>query len=100
MVRLVIEDHEVVDVADDHTEIDARIRRLGHWLFAKEVVGRVDVVEGWVDPALVDAMYIGQEQIAAVRHKTDLVLDMDRQLEITVPILSLITVRRKQRIVT
>ena len=49
--------------------------------------------------ALIDAVDVGQEEIAALGNEADLVLDVDRHLKVAIPALAFPTVGRQQRVV-
>ena len=65
MVRLVVEDHQLVDVAHDHAQVDLAVGRRAGRPRAEEVVHRVLVVRRSRDViAGVDAMDVRQKDVA------------------------------------
>jgi hypothetical protein len=43
-------------------------------------------------------MNVGEEQVPGLRHVSDLVLDVDGDLEVVLPVLALVAVRRQHRV--
>jgi hypothetical protein len=80
VVRLVVEHGELVDIADDLAEIGFAVGGLAGRLETEgreEVIAQVIVVERRLaGVAKIDAVDVGQKQIAGVAHNADIVLDM------------------------
>src|SRR5208337_792481 len=74
--------------------------RLRHRLRAEEIVGRVLVLKGG-SPGLTleHAMDVRKKEISRFADVADLVLNMDGQLEIVLPVLALVAIVGQQRIV-
>jgi hypothetical protein len=103
VVGLVIEDGQFIDLADDLAEVGLAVRRLADWLGpegVEEVITQVVVFKRRLNYVpKIDAMDIGQEQIAGRTHHADIVLNVQRDLEIVAPVLAFEAVVWQHRIV-
>ena len=98
VMGLVVEQDEIGHLADDHGEIDLAVGRLADRLLAKEIARCVRVVETRLVSGFVDAVDVGQEEIALGGDQPDLILNMHRELEIVLPVAALVAVGRKDRV--
>ena len=78
VVRFVVEDGEFVDLAHEFAEVGLAVRRLARRFGAEgleEIVAQVVVVErGLAHVAEIDAVDVGQKQVAGVTHHAHVVL--------------------------
>ncbi len=103
MVRFVVEHCQFVDLAHQLAEIDVAVGGLADGLGAegrKEVVAQIVIVQRRFDHVTeIDAVDIGQEQIAGGANQTYVVLDVQRDLKVIPPVLAVEAVVREHRIV-
>ena len=103
VVRLVVENREFGDLADDFAQIGAAIVGRADGLRAErveEVLGKVVIVERWLAHVTeIHAVDIGQEQIADLALDPHIVLDVQRHLEVVAPVLPTVSVVGQDRIV-
>ena len=87
-------------LADDLREVHQRVGRLRHRLGTEKIIGRVLVVDRrFFGASLEHPVNVGKKQVALFADVTDLILNVDGQLEIVLPVLSLVAVVRQERIV-
>ena len=90
VVRLVVEDGEFVDLADQLAEVDLAVGRPAGRLRAErlqKIVAQIVVLERRLaHVAQVDAMDVGEEQVAGIAHHAHVVLQMHGELEILAPV--------------
>ena len=90
VVRLVVEDGQFVDLADQFAEVGLAVRRLAAGPRAEglqEVVAQVVVFQcRLAHLAEVDAVDVGEEQVAHVTDHTHVVLQVQRELEVVAPV--------------
>jgi hypothetical protein len=104
VVGLVVEDGEFLDLAHDLTEVGLAIGGPAGGFFAeglgKEIVAEIVVLQRWVaDLAEVDAMDVGEEKIPGLADETDIVLEVERELEVVAPVSAVVPVGRENGIV-
>ena len=103
VVRLVVEDRQLVDLAHDFAQIGVAVGGLADRLAAerrKKVVAQIVVVERRLRHlAEVDAMDVGQEDVAGSAHDAHVVLDVQRHLKVIAPVLPRVPVVGQHRIV-
>src|SRR5689334_7595527 len=98
MMRLVVQNDEIRHLTNDDPKINGGISCLSAWTLAQEIIRRVRVFEARRGCAFKDPMNVGQEQVALRRDQTDVVLDVDRELKVVLPVLTVIAVVRQNRI--
>ena len=100
MVRLVVEHHQFVDVAHDHAQVDFGVGGRAGGPLAQEIIHRVFVVgrSGNVVPGI-DAVDVGQEDVAGRAGDAHLVLYVQGQLKIVAPVAPVDAVVGQDRIV-
>ena len=103
VVRLVVEDGQFVDLADDFAEVDVAVGGLadGFWPERrKEIVAQVVVFERrLVQFAEKDTVDVGQEDIAGRPDNAHVVLNVQRDLEVVAPVLAVVAVVGQHRVV-
>ena len=104
VVRLVVEDGEFLDLAHDLTEVGLAVGGLAGGLLAervrKEVVAQIVVLQRRVaDFSEKNTMDVGEEEIAGLTDESDIVLDVQRELEIVAPVAARVAVGRKNGVV-
>ncbi|MBT9137433.1 MAG: hypothetical protein DDT34_02525 [Firmicutes bacterium] len=99
VVRLVVEDHQLVDVADDGAQIYLGVGSGTCRTFAKEEVHRFFVVGRRRDVlARIDAVDVSEEDVAGALSDPHLVLKVKGQLKIVMPVSTIETVVRDNRV--
>ena len=86
VMGFIVQHHEFIDLAHDLAEIDLGIEQGACGAGAKEIIPTVVVVgrgDGVV--AGVDAVDIGEEEIACGLHHVHIVLEVHRELEVVAP---------------
>lgn len=90
VMGLVVKDGEFVDLAHDLAQVGLAVGGLSHRLgteWSQKVVAQVVVFEGrFCDLARVDAVDVGQEQVAGRAHDAHVVLDVQGDLEVVPPV--------------
>ena len=103
MMRLVVEDGQFLDFADDLAEIRLAVGGLAGGLRAEwreKVITQVVVFQRRIGHvAKEDPVDVGQEQIAGVADDTHIVLDMQRELEIVPPVAALVSIAWQDRVI-
>ena len=103
MVGLVVENGEFVDLAHDLAEVGLAVGGLADGLGAErreEIVAQVVVFErGLAHVAEIDAVDVGQEDVAGRADDAHVVLDVQRELEIVAPVAPVMAVVRQDGIV-
>ncbi len=103
VMRLVVEHGQLVDLAHDLAQIDAAVGGLADGLGperGQKIVPQVVIVErGFRHLAQIDAVDVGQEQVAGRAHDAHIVLDMQRELEIVPPVVPRVAIVGQYRIV-
>ena len=101
VVRLVVEDGQFFDVADDLAQVGLAVGGPANRLGAErveEVVAQVVVFERRVgDIAEKYAMDVGEEDVAGFANGADLVLNVQGQLEVVAPVPAVVPVGRRRR---
>ena len=100
MVRLVVQHHQLVNVADDHAQVHLGVRGRSSGPGAKEVVHRVLILSGGrnVVPGI-DAVNVRQKDVPCRLRHPHVILNVQRELEIVSPIAAVHTVVRQHRII-
>ena len=104
VVRLVVEDGEFLDLADDFAEVGLAVGGFSGRFFAEgvgeKVVAQVIVLQRRIaDLAEEDAMDVGEKDITCLTNETDVVLDVEGELEIVAPVATRIAVGREDGVV-
>ena len=103
VVRLVVEDGELVDLAHDLAEVGLAVGGLADRLRAErieEVVAQVVVFERRIGHVAEEhAMNVRQEDVARLAHGAHVVLDVQRDLEVVAPVAAVVAVGGQHRIV-
>jgi hypothetical protein len=104
VVRLVVEDGQFVDLADNLSEVGLAVgglaRRLGTEGVREEVVAQVVVIQSGIgDVAKEDAMDVGEEHVSGVPHNAHIILNVQRELEVIAPVLALVPIVRQHGII-
>lgn len=90
VVRFVVEDGQFLHFAHDLAQVGVAVRCLADGLGAEgreEVVAQVVVVQrGLTHLAEVDAVDVGEKQVARGPHDAHIVLDVQRELEVVAPV--------------
>ena len=102
VVRLVVEDGQFIDVADDLAQVGLAVGGSANRLGAErveKVVAQVVVFERRIgDIAEKYAMDVGEEDVAGFANGADLVLNVQGQLEVVAPVPAVVPVGGKHRI--
>src|SRR5688572_3155095 len=99
MVCLVVEHHQLVHVSNDHPEVYLGVGGRSGRTLPKKVVHRVVVIgRGGNVVAGIDPVDVGQENIASGSGYAHLVLDVQSQLKIIVPVATRGTVVWQHRV--
>ncbi|MES3015974.1 MAG: hypothetical protein V4750_19885, partial [Pseudomonadota bacterium] len=102
VVGLVVEDGEFVDLADQLAQVGLAVGRLAAGPLAEglqKVVAQVLVFErGLAHVTEVDAVNVGEEEVADVAHHTHVVLQMQRELEVVAPVAAGVAVVGQHRV--
>jgi hypothetical protein len=103
VVRLVVEHGEFVDLSHDFAQVGLAVRGLADRLCAErgqEVIAQIVVVERRLGHlAEIDAVNVGEEDIARRADDAHVVLNVQRDLEIVAPVVACMAVIRQHRIV-
>ena len=100
VVRLVVQHHQFVDVAHDHAQVHLGVGGRAGGPLAQEIVHRVLVVgRGGNVVAGVDAVDVGQEDVAGGAGDAHLVLYVQGQLKIVAPVAAVHAVVGQDRVV-
>ncbi len=103
MVGLVIEHGEFIDLAHYLAEIGIAVVCFAHGLITErrqEIVAQIVIVERRLRHiAEIDAVNIGKEDVAVRPDDPDIVLDVQRHLEIVAPVAAGMAVVRQYRII-
>src|SRR3989344_1117333 len=93
VVRLVIQNHKLVNVAYDIADIHLRLVRFANRLATEKIVRRVRILKaGRFRGSLIDSVNVGEEDVACFTHRANVVLYVERHLEIVPPILSFVSI--------
>ena len=99
MVSLIIDDQQFIYSTNNLSEIYLTIVSLPDWFLTEEILHRILIIEARLYVIrIIDAMNIGQEDIARIRYDTDFILYMECRLEILSPIPSHISIVWEDRI--
>ena len=103
VVRLVVEDSQLLNFTDDFAKISLAIGGLASGLRAErreEVIAQVTVFKRRVgNITKKHAVDVCEKQIPGVAHDPDIILDVQRKLEIIAPVAALVSVVRQNGIV-
>ena len=87
VVRLVVQHHQFVNVAHDHTQVHFGVGGRAGGMLAQKIVHRVLVIGRCGDVvAGIDAVDVGQENVAGGAGDAHLVLPMQGQLKVVAPV--------------
>jgi hypothetical protein len=97
VVRFVIEDGEFFDFPHDLAEVGFAVGGFSRGLRAEgigeEIIAQVVVIQRWLGHvAEKDTVDVGEEDVSRIAEDTDVVLDVERELEIVAPVLTLVAV--------
>ena len=99
MVSLVVKYHQLVNLPYNIPQVHLCIGCLARGLLAQEIVHQIVILKTWLHIiAGVNPVDIGQKDIAGLTGDIDLILDMQRQLKIILPVTAFIAVIRQNRI--
>jgi len=104
VVRLVVENGEFLDLANDLTKVGLAVGSLAGGLLAErvgeEVVAQIVILQRRVaNLAEEDAMDVGEKEIAGLADEADVVLNVERELEIVTPVATRVAVGRQDGVV-
>lgn len=93
VVGIIVENRQLLDVADDHAEIDPAVGRRPRRPPPQVIVLRV-VIVGRRDRLVagVHAVNVGQENVTRLADDPHLILHVQRQLKIAAPVLAIVPV--------
>src|SRR5579859_1625701 len=100
VMSYVVEDRQLFDIANDDAQVDLGIGSGSGGAFAEKVVHGVFVVgRRWKVVAGVNTVDVGEKDVACLVGDTNVVLDVEGQLEIVAPVVAIEAVVRQNRVV-
>src|SRR3990172_3024402 len=99
MVRLVVQDHQLVNIAHYHAQIHLGVGGGAAWTFAQKIVHRIFIIgRGGNVVAGIYSVDVRQKDDAGVAGNAHVVLHMQGQLKIVAPVAPVYAVVRDYRV--